>query len=706
MRQKLLLSIAILLLAIAAASDALSQWVQTNGPFGGEVSCFASMGTNLFAGALDGGVFRSTDSGRNWKSASGNFSNITCLGSTGTNIIAAAEDGVFYSTDSGASWNVSANIPGGGGFGGVTGIVALGQKLFAATEAEDQWCSTYLSLDSGKTWADTGQPPGVIEALIVTGGRIFAGTDGGVFLSTDTGITWTAKLDSGLNNYVGGLALSTDAYGDTNLLALEGNNSWTSFQVYLSTNYGNTWTEDSNGLPSGYLHAIAARDSNIFVGGTTGVYRSTNNGASWTLSGLNNSEEMALYFFGSNLLAGTLDGLYLSTDNGKNWPLTGVPAAKVNCLASTDSILFVGTSAGNVFRSTNDGLNWQITSFDELNNNKDFVSALAASNACVIASAPAYRTLVSTDNGESWHSGAGGLSQTYVTSFAIDGSNIYAGTGYNNIFLSTDNGSDWLFVDNSFANNNDNAVVEAIAVSGANVFAATSESGIFLSTDNGATWDIPNNGFADTTILAIAVSGKDVFAASYPDGVHFSTNGGNNWKPANTGLENAYVYSFAVRGNNIFAGTDSGVYLSSSNGANWISVNTGLPSGVIRNLVIKDSNLFVGTSSSGVWRRPLSEMINTSAVKPTAPDVQPSISAYPNPCTSSTTITFSCAESGVGEVTIVNLLGAEVARLFSGELDAGEHSFEWEAHGAVSGVYECVVRVGGSVQRVPLAVLR
>ncbi len=62
--------------------------------------------------------------------------------------------------------------------------------------------------------------------------------------------------------------------------------------------------------------------------------------------------------------------------------------------------------------------------------------------------------------------------------------------------------------------------------------------------------------------------------------------------------------------------------------------------------------------------------------------------------------------NGVGEVSIVNLLGAEVARLYEGELDAGEHSFTWDASGAAAGMYECLVRVNGNVQRVPLAHLR
>jgi hypothetical protein len=53
-------------------------------------------------------------------------------------------------------------------------------------------------------------------------------------------------------------------------------------------------------------------------------------------------------------------------------------------------------------------------------------------------------------------------------------------------------------------------------------------------------------------------------------------------------------------------------------------------------------------------------------------------------------------------VTIVNLLGAEVARLFSGELGAGKYSFSWDAINAQAGMYECVVRAGGAMQRIPI----
>jgi hypothetical protein len=50
----------------------------------------------------------------------------------------------------------------------------------------------------------------------------------------------------------------------------------------------------------------------------------------------------------------------------------------------------------------------------------------------------------------------------------------------------------------------------------------------------------------------------------------------------------------------------------------------------------------------------------------------------------------------------------EVARLFSGELYAGQqHSFEWNNPTALpDGVYECLIRMNGQVETLPMVLLR
>jgi hypothetical protein len=135
-------------------------------------------------------------------------------------------------------------------------------------------------------------------------------------------------------------------------------------------------------------------------------------------------------------------------------------------------------------------------------------------------------------------------------------------------------------------------------------------------------------------------------------------------------------------------------------GNDWISVNDGFTTDVygVFSLTLNDSDLFAGTEQSGVWRRSLSDFGKTDAISPFVP-IQNFLTTYPNPFTQSTTITFTTPESGAATVTIVNILGTAVARIFSGELSAGEHSFIWDATSLPPGMYECIVRMNGQMER-------
>jgi hypothetical protein len=249
------------------------------------------------------------------------------------------------------------------------------------------------------------------------------------------------------------------------------------------------------------------------------------------------------------------------------------------------------------------------------------------------------------------------------------------------------------------------------------LFAGTNNTngngGVFLTTDNGSTWMRMSNGLPPANVHALAVTGAStptpiLFAGTFGRGVYLSTNKGTSWNAANSGLPDGVavlamtVYSSGISTPILFAGTyGNGVFLSTNNGTTWISVNQGLTCDSVLSLALSDSYLFAGTNDSGVWRRPLSDFA-ISAVSPIV-SISNSLTNYPNPFSQSTTITFSTSESGAAEVTIVNLLGSPVARLFEGELDAGGHSFVWnKPTGLPVGMYECVVRLNGKVQQTPL----
>ena len=59
----------------------------------------------------------------------------------------------------------------------------------------------------------------------------------------------------------------------------------------------------------------------------------------------------------------------------------------------------------------------------------------------------------------------------------------------------------------------------SIAVSGSNVFAGSTGNGVFLSTNAGTSWAQVNTGLTDTLVQSLAISGRNLFAGTYNGGV-------------------------------------------------------------------------------------------------------------------------------------------------------------------------------------------
>jgi hypothetical protein len=79
---------------------------------------------------------------------------------------------------------------------------------------------------------------------------------------------------------------------------------------------------------------------------------------------------------------------------------------------------------------------------------------------------------------------------------------------------------------------------------------------------------------------------------------------------------------------------------------------------------------------------------------------------YPNPFNPSTTISFTLPSRTFVSVKIFDLLGREVATVFSGQLSAGTYSRQWDASGMPSGAYFCRLQAGAFSQTKKLVLLR
>jgi len=225
------------------------------------------------------------------------------------------------------------------------------------------------------------------------------------------------------------------------------------------------------------------------------------------------------------------------------------------------------------------------------------IRAFAVSGTNLFAGTHYNGVFLSTNNGTSWTAVNSGLTSADVYALAVSGTNIFAGTYEGGVFRSTNNGTSWTAMNSGLTNTN----VNAFAVSGTNLFAGT-DGGVFLSTINGTSWTARNSGLTSTYINALAVNGTNLFAGTGTGGVFHSTNNGTSWTAVNSGLTNTSVYALAVSGTNLFAGTlYGGVFLSTNNGTSWTAVNSGLTAKYVKALAVIGTNLFAGTNFGGVF---------------------------------------------------------------------------------------------------------
>ncbi|HMD14149.1 MAG TPA: T9SS type A sorting domain-containing protein, partial [Bacteroidota bacterium] len=245
-------------------------------------------GSYLFAGTNFGSyLFRSTDSGTTWTTANNGLTfpitGVNVFAVIGAKTFAGTTNGVFVSTDNGDNWN-DANTNLTMYYRDVSSLAVIGTNLFAAVGSGTGNSGVYLSTDNGSTWNKTSLSPSnaSINVLAVTpwgadSTNLFAGTlDAGVYLSTDNGTTWNPANSGLTNNRINCFATSANGTGGTNLFAGVDFGG-----VFLSTNNGTSWNSVNNGIAGININALAAYDSNIIAGATSGTYLSTNNGGTW-----------------------------------------------------------------------------------------------------------------------------------------------------------------------------------------------------------------------------------------------------------------------------------------------------------------------------------------------------------------------------------------------------------------------------------------
>jgi photosystem II stability/assembly factor-like uncharacterized protein len=348
------------------------------------------------------------------------------------------------------------------------------------------------------------------------------------------------------------------------------------YGVFHSTNGGQTWLPPSN-ENNLYITSLTVKDSYVFAG-AQGVYRSSDNGATWTNVIFAYGLFSAMCVSGNKIFASEYGYTFVSTNNGTNWAyvddLEGSAGWSFYC---NGNFIFSG-GVSEIFRSSDQG-----NSFIRIPINFGFsivnIYSITEIGSTLFIATSYDGVYKSTDNGSTWTSVNIGMGPKDVRALAVAGSSsLIAGAHYAGMFRSTNEGSNWVRSMSGFPAGSS---VSGLYALGAAILAGTYD-GLFRSTDNGLTWNKITNA-NDTVnyshIRAICMKGDTIFIGTIfhlHSTVYRSADNGVTWERSGNGFPSdlSFINSLIVSGNNIVAATSNGIYYSSDNGDNWIHANS------------------------------------------------------------------------------------------------------------------------------------
>lgn len=439
-------------------------------------------------------------------------------------------------------------------------------------------------------WTSSGPTGGSVQEFVVDPtdpATVYAaGGSGGLFKSTDAGVSWTALIVAPYTPFLSYIRMSPH---DPDVLLVSSGP-----RLYRSLDAGTHWSPLGGGLPvSDSIYDLTFDPhvvGRVFVVDASGLWQSLDNGTTWTSlagSGLSGSPlEISadphvsgrLFALGADPVSNE-ETLYRSVDAGLNWtPATGLPTyvyRKTLSFSSTAGTLLVAAPGDVVFRSTDGGASFASLGETGLPNARSIRTIHhhpADPNTWWIGTETG---LMRTTNGGASYSvvgqgirpSAGGSYDNGVSAFWVDPtapSTWYAGALYTGFYVTTDAGVSW-------SRRNDGlrqASIRALAVhpnqpqwvyAGYGDAFSTPSDGLFRSIDRGASWFT-----ASPTLEASGLRGLTI-------------DGNTDANPFTTTLYAAgygsplYSLSGAIRDGN------AGIYKSVDGGATWATIDAGIP---------------------------------------------------------------------------------------------------------------------------------
>jgi photosystem II stability/assembly factor-like uncharacterized protein len=591
------------------------------------------VGTGEGALGIDGidgiGFIRSTDGGATWSLPvsvlAPKFFDLTVHPSKPGELLAATSAGIQKSTDGGDTWKSVFSKYAATAIVRVPGAPStLLAAVWDISSASPTWNGfIYRSADGGDTWTpsggtgtapfdpDTGRlsiaiapsAPSTVYVMAATASGDSQGCNqdpvdqGGIYRSTDGGLTWTFRgnpvsgsCQSGFDSILAGQGW----YANTILVAKTSAGTLYAggLDLWKSTDGGATWKKlsrwDEDPSSPRYvhadIHALAFAGTKLLVGNDGGMERTADAGS--TFSGLNSGIVTRQYYAAGVSAADRNLVIGGAQDNGTNIRIGATGSYReviggdgfgVAVHPSNPAILYGTVYGSRIFRSTDGG-----ASFDEVTpsfgpaENRPFITPLTMDPA--------------------------------------DGSVLY--TGSNFLWKTADGGATWAKTSTTdLGDGSRRGYLTSIAVASSDpkrILTATGAGVVKLSTDGGATFR-NLSGLPARYASHVEFDGKDperFYVSFMSTGTAprlFRTNdGGTTFSRIDAGLPPFPVHVVRVDpadSNVLFAGTDVGLFRSPDGGATWARFGGGLPAVSIWDIAIlpDGSMLRVATHGRGFY---------------------------------------------------------------------------------------------------------
>jgi photosystem II stability/assembly factor-like uncharacterized protein len=494
-----------------------------------------------------------------------------------------------------------------------------------------------------------------------------------LYKSSDGGTTWYSISTSNFPPSTGSVTRITFETNSTAFFSVA--NSSQQNGIYKTTDGGNSFPLANSGLQStdvGYVAALSVAPQSsgtVFAGtnpgsiGTPHIYRTTNDGASWSAVYTNiNVRDLKVDPLSSPsslvIYAATPNGILKSTDGGGTWnfknnTLGDLDVQSINVDPTIANMVYAGT-ATKFYYSSDGGTTWQDAGIDMVTAggisiyNDDIYTVNGVNNCLLLSKFPS--------GSSTWQvvgtQGHGFFQAKDVALDPTNSSNIYAagiiptpGQPERTIDYSTDGGVHWSQYEEFVGDNTVN--YNAIAVDPASpsrIFAVASfdrraqqyyQPELIMSTNNGSTWGYPTTYPRTANYMAIVIaknsgSPSSILYAGGGDWAEFwgvyvqgcilekSTDAGVHWTDRYLDINRTRITSLALDPNSsstlyaAFTGEDNtiaGGLMKSTDGGGTFTYMSMPPTGSMHHVVsvihhpISSNILFIAEEADpGVWK--------------------------------------------------------------------------------------------------------